>query len=199
MKLIASLTAALTITSAAFADTPETGTIVWDAGIVMDQRASNSQINQLEMQFRSVQRSSDGSYKVGDSSYSARHLFGAARVSEGATFRTLELPAGEYVLSSISFREGYQSFCVLEKTLLLNVSPGKTEYLGQFIINEPSGSPQIDQASYVPIKGMSRLLGEAQKSRYWKFGSASLAELKPFSLKNEIDSCASPSIEVSAW
>ena len=130
---------------------------------------------------------------------SKQHFFGAVRTKEKATFRKLDLPVGQYVLSRVTFREDYQSFCVLEKTLLVDVAPGETKYVGQFVMNEPSGSPNFDRASFVPIEGMNRSLKDAQQSKYWKFGEATLAELQEVTMVSPSSDCSKRSISVKGW
>ena len=199
MKRILAIFAGVVLAGAAMADTPETGTIVWDAGIEIEERGSNSQINQLGIEFTPVMRTASGELILSGQPVAKQHFFGTSRLSEKATFRELDLPAGQYVLSRVTFREGYQSFCVLEKTLLVDVEPGETKYVGQFVMNEPSGSPNFDRASFVPIEGLNRSLKVAQDSKYWKFGEASLAELEKVSMSSHSNDCSKQSISVKGW
>jgi len=197
MKFVATIGATLLIASSAMAESADTGTIVWDTGIFVDERRSNDRVNEVIMEFTSVNRTDDGQVLLGDDSYKRTHLFGVRRQAT-ATFRKLDLPVGEYVLSSVSFREKYQQFCLLEKTLMFTVEPGETQYLGQFIMNEPSTSPTLDKATFIPIRGMSRSLEFAQDSYRWRFGDASLANLEAISLSENGENCSSGA-PVKGW
>ena len=198
MKVLSLCLASCLLIGTAAADHKDTGKIVWDAGVVSDTQLSDSAIRQIEVSFTPVVRKEDGSLDIRGHSKTKVHQFGFPR-GETATFRALDLPEGEYVLSGIAFREDYQSFCVLEKTILVRVESGQTNYLGQFQMNAPSGSPTADAVSYVPIKGMSRSLESAMDSPHWKFGDAALAELTSVSFTRAEDHCSRSAVPVKAW
>ena len=107
---------ALTLSSGtAAADKVETGKIVWDAGIVATDGVYNSQIREIHLVFSPVERNTNGDVTHVGAPNTRRHILGNGR-RNSTTFRDLDLPTGEYILHQVAFRDGYQSFCLLEKT-----------------------------------------------------------------------------------
>ena len=202
MRLIAISSFALAVLSgAAGAETNSTGKIVWDAGIVATADSSHSRFNEVDeihVAFSPVQRSKNGKVESVGKPITRRHMLGNGR-RNSTTFRDLALPSGEYVLSQVGFREDYTAFCLMEKTLLVSVEAGKTQYLGQFHFNEPSSSPNLNADSYVPIHGMTYDLESARENKHWQFGTAQLAELEPVVIDPDIGTCHASSINVAAW
>lgn len=198
MKLLLTAFAFTLASGAAVADSVETGTIVWDAGIVATDGASNRQIREIHLAFSSIERNANGDViHVGEPN-TRRHILGNGR-RNSTTFRDLDLPTGEYILHQVAFRDGYQSFCLLEKTLLVDVEAGETQYLGQLQLNEPSGSPTLDAAVYVPIHGMAFDLETAQQSPHWRYGDAKATKIEQISIDPEYGECGASAVNVAAW
>ena len=198
MKLLTATLATALLSTSAAAEDLDLGKLVWDAGIVSTDGKFNSQIDELHVSFSPIQRNAKGEVEHVGEPEIRRHLLGYGSINT-TTFRDLDLPSGEYILSQVAYRADYQAFCLLEKTLLVEVKAGETRYLGQLQFNEPSGSPQLDASSYVPIYGVSFDLEDAYKSRHWRYGEAERAALQQISVAADVGACGSPSLDVQAW
>lgn len=198
MKYLLTVFAFILVSGPSTASDLETGTIVWDAGIVSKDGVYNSQINEIHLLFSPVERDANGEVTQIGEPYTRRHILGNGQ-RNATTFRDLDLPKGEYILDQVAFRETYQSFCLLEKTLMFEVEGDETRYLGQFQFNEPSGSPALDATSYVPIHGMAFDLQAAKKSSQWRYGDAKVMKLESVSVQPELRDCRSTAVSLAAW
>ena len=204
MKYIVAALATTLVASTSMAETPPLGTIVWEAGISTDDHHSNIQV--IEISFSPILRGEQENVSIVGDTKTKRH-FVRDDDPDLATFRHLELPEGAYVLSEIAFRkqkivEGehrYSAFCPIEETISFDVVAGETVYLGQFQLNEPSESPTSNGQNYVAIKGMNRSIDEAEQSKRWTFGTATLAPIRPFSMTEVEQNCGSSSVAVKSW
>lgn len=82
---------------------------------------------------------------------------------------------------------------------MVEVEAGETQYLGQFQLNEPSGSPTLDKASYVPIRGMAFDLEAAQQSPHWRYGDAKTTTIEQVAIDPEYGECGASAVNVAAW
>jgi len=199
MKFIATLTTTLMLAGAATADNAQTGSLVWDAGLIGDTSLYGSEISQVEISVSPVMRDSEGALQISGDKEIKRH-FVRNQTRGKANFQKLDLPAGEYVLSGINYRSSdrYQAFCPLAKTVLVEVTAGETAYLGQLQLNEPTGSPTKD-AAFTPIAGLSRSMSTTLKDGRWKFGEALLAHIESVSLAADEKNCGRFAKPVNGW
>lgn len=198
MKYLLTALALTAVSGGAAADNIETGTVVWDAGIVSTDGVYNSQIDEIHLEFSRVEIDENGQVTHIGEPNTRRHILGNGRRNT-TTFRNLNLQEGEYILKQVTFREDYQSFCLLEKTFMFEVESGKTHYLGQFQFNEPSTSPTLNATSYVLIYGMAFDLQAAQDSSQWRYGDAQALELESVSVEGELGHCGPSTVSVAAW
>ncbi|NQY40933.1 MAG: hypothetical protein HRT80_12635 [Henriciella sp.] len=82
---------------------------------------------------------------------------------------------------------------------MVDVKAGETQYLGQFQLNEPSGSPTLDAVSYVPIHGMAFDLETAQQSPHWRYGDAKATKIESVLIAPEHGACGAAAVKVAAW